>query len=467
MTFPIQIDLRRATAVPLADQIRDGIRAAIAEGRLFPGARLPSWRDLASQLGVARGTVRVAYERLADDQLIVSAGSAGTRIVDRLPPSPLPPITTEPSSSGTFYEPSRHPLIFQMGAPAEDAFPVKLWSRLRTRSVQDEALASASHDDPCGEPELRQEIAGYLALARGVRCTPSQIIITAGFRGALGLTLHALALGGRSAWFEEPGFPVTRAALEIAGLTPIPVAVDDEGIDVDQALSMAADAALAVVTPSQQAPLGVSLSRARRRGLLDWASRTGAWIIEDDYLGELQLKGRASPALAATDRSGRVIHIGSFSKNISPALGIGFLVAPPELVPRLSQVAGCLSPAPGRAVQTAVAAFMRDGHYMRHLRRMRRLYAIRRDALSASFTTSAQAGSVAGLAFLLPLPDGVSDVAIAREAFTHGLAPTPLSLWYATADARKSGLLLSITNATEARIENACQTLRRLIQDRA
>jgi GntR family transcriptional regulator / MocR family aminotransferase len=204
-----------------------------------------------------------------------------------------------------------------MGLPAQDYFPAKLFARIRARAVRAEASAAANHSDPCGEPELRREIAAHLAIARGVVCSPSQIIVTSGFTGGLGLTLRVLGLEGRRAWIEDPGFPLTRRGLEIAKLTLTPIPVDANGIDVDHGVQVAPDAAVAVVTPGQQAPLGSTLSRARRIRLLDWAAQTGAWIIEDDYLSELQLKGRAAPALASLDRVGRVIHVGSFSKTIS------------------------------------------------------------------------------------------------------------------------------------------------------
>jgi GntR family transcriptional regulator/MocR family aminotransferase len=180
---------------------------------------------------------------------------------------------------------------------------------------------------------------------------------------------------------EDPGFPLTRTALGLAGLTVIPVPVDSEGLDIAAGVRIAASATLAVVTPGQQAPLGMTMSLPRRLALLAWARRNDAWIIEDDYLSELQLKGPAAPALASLDHGGRVLHIGSFSKTISPALRLGFLVVPPEMAHRFADLAACLAPAPTAPVQRAVAEFLREGHYLRHLRRMKRLYAARREAL--------------------------------------------------------------------------------------
>ena len=267
------------------------------------------------------------------------------------------------------------PAAFQMGVPAQEAIPAKLFARIRSSAVRAELSAPPLYPDPRGEPELRREIAAYLAIARGIECSPSQVIITGGFSSGLGLALRVLGLEGRKAWVENPGFPFTRRGLELARLSLAPIPVDADGMDVDYGLNHAPDAALAVVTPGQQAPLGFTLSLARRLRLLDWAASAGAWVIEDDYLSELQLKGRATPALASLDRAGRVIHIGSFSKTLTPALRLGFLVAPLPLASRFAEVAACLAPAPGPAVQLATAAFMRDGHYMRHLRRTKRVYA--------------------------------------------------------------------------------------------
>ena len=190
-----------------------------------------------------------------------------------------------------------------------------------------------------GELELRREIAGYLAI--GIDCSPSQIIVTGGYGAGLGMAFRVLGLEGEKAWIEDPGFPFTRKGLELARLSLAPIPVDADGINVDHGFRHAPDAKLVVVTPGQQAPLGPTLSLERRLRLLDWAAASGVWVIEDDYLSELQLAGRAAPALASLDRAGRVIHIGSFSKTISPAIRLGFIVAPIDLMaalPRLQRV---------------------------------------------------------------------------------------------------------------------------------
>jgi GntR family transcriptional regulator/MocR family aminotransferase len=464
MTKPLQLELDRSAKTPLAEQIHRGIRAAIESGVLAPGARLPSWQDLAAQLGVARGTVRVAYEKLTSAQLIVASRASGTHVVDR--PS-FPVRQDKAPAPGSFMEMYQEltagPAIFQMGVPAQETFPATLLARMRAQAVRVEATAPAIYPDPRGELALRREIAAYLALARGIESAPSQIIITAGFSGGLGLALRVLGLEQKKAWVEDPGFPFTRHGLELARLSILPIPVDAEGIDVDHGLKHAPDAALVVVTPGQQAPLGPTLSLSRRSRLLDWAAQSDVWVIEDDYLSELQLKGRATPALAALDRAGRVIHIGSFSKTVTPALRLGFVVAPAALASRFAEAAACLAPAPGPAVQLAIADFMREGHYLRHLRRTKRTYAAQGDALLKRLRQHTADVTLAGLAAVLRLPDGAPDLVIAREAAALGLAPAPLSLWYPSKASARPGLLLGVATSPLKRIEPACDRLLQII----
>jgi GntR family transcriptional regulator/MocR family aminotransferase len=463
MASGLHIPIDRAAGTTLAEQIRLGVLAAIGSGALAPGAKLPSWQALAAQLGVARGTVRSAYERLADEQVIVSSRPGGTRVADH-------PATARSAAGGDEEAPPelyQHlfvgPAMFQMGVPASDCFPATLLARLRAHAARAEVATPAVYPDPRGELAFRREIAAHLALARGIECRPSQVFVTAGFTGALEITLRVLRADGRRAWMEDPGFFQSRRALAFAGLVPVPVPVDDDGLDVAAGIGRAPDAALALVTPGQQAPLGATLSLGRRIELLAWAARRDAWIIEDDYLGELQLRRRAAPALASLDRSGRVIHIGSFSKTISPALRLGFIVVPAELVERFNEAVMCLGSAPGPAVQHAIARFMHEGHYMRHLRRMKRIYSARGEALQAALERKGYRVRIGGLAALVQLPDAVPDVAVAREARAWGLAPEPLSPWYQSGGACRSGLLLGIATADEAKLASACEWLHELV----
>ncbi|WP_287497269.1 PLP-dependent aminotransferase family protein [Pandoraea sp. CB10b_02] len=477
---PLSIGLDRSRGMSLSAQIYGSIRDAIESGQLAAGARLPSWSDLAAQLGVSRGTVRSAYERLTDEQYVRGLGAAGTRVAERPAPTVISRWSPEaPPLPRLFHEFGAAPLAFQMGVPSQDAFPFKLWARIQARSARRAAAAPVGYPDPRGDPDLRREIAAYLGVARGLRCTPSQVFVTAGFSGALNLAIRGLRLEGGRAWMEDPGFPLTRTALELAGLDVMPVPVDAEGLDVGAGIREAGRAGdarqgeawraadVAVVTPGQQAPLGMTMSLARRMALLDWARQSNAWIIEDDYLGELQLKGRAAPALASIDQAGRVMHIGSFSKTISPALRLGFLVVPADLAHRFGDVAACLSPAPAASAQHAVTEFMHDGHYLRHLRRMKRLYAARREALVRCLheldSDAIRVLATAGTAVVASLPESLSDVDIASRAQRLGLCPVPLSPWFMSAP-RQQGLLLGVTNLNERTLRADCQRLLDLVR---
>jgi GntR family transcriptional regulator/MocR family aminotransferase len=465
-TLPIGLD--RSGATSLSAQIYREIRHAIETGQLAAGARLPSWVDLATQLGVSRGTVRVAYERLIDEQFAVVLGAAGTRVAKRPPlPASLNGSPEAPLLPDLFHDFGTAPLAFQMGVPSQEVFPFKLWSRVLMRAARQAALTPVGYPDPRGDPDLRKEIAAYLGVARGLRCNPSQVLITAGFSGALGLAVRGLGVEGMEAWIEDPGFPLTRTALGLAGVTVKAIPVDADGLDVDAGIRSSAGAALAVVTPGQQAPLGMAMSLPRRLALLAWARRNDAWIIEDDYLSELQLSGRAAPALASLDQDGRVLHIGSFSKTISPTLRLGFLVVPLEMARRFGDIAACLAPAPATPIQYAVAEFLREGHYLRHLRRMKRIYSAQREVLLRCLNEvtagSLKVQATAGMAVVTLLPESASDVDIALRALPFGLAPAPLSPWY-VGTPPPQGLLLGVTNLDEHRVAEDCRRLAELVR---
>ncbi|MCZ8440623.1 PLP-dependent aminotransferase family protein [Achromobacter xylosoxidans] len=458
----IQVD--RAAVAAIGDQIHASLRQAILDGRLAPGQRLPSGRDLAAQLGVARGTIRVAYDRLIAENLVFGAGPAGTRVSARPPTIEAVDALPIDRPLAAFNRPfSSAPRPFQMGVPAHDAFPAKLWARMRARALRDDAITDTAYADPRGEPVLRAQIASHLAISRQMQCHPDQIIVTGGYRQGLLLALTALRAQGRKAWIEEPGYPLGRRGLELIGATLEPVAVDAKGLRVDDGIARAPDALLALVTPGQHAPLGVTLSRARRHALLDWAASSGAWIIEDDYLGELQLDGRAAPALASGAGAERVIHIGSFSKTLSPALGLGFVVAPRSLAERLVEVAAVLAPAPNRITQLAVMEFLSNGHFLRHLRQMKALYAERRNLALTHVNRLLPGTLAAGLGVIAPLPQIADDIAVVRIARAHGLAPSALSAWHLSRGHAQHGLLLSVTNLHPDNIETACVTLARIV----
>jgi GntR family transcriptional regulator/MocR family aminotransferase len=466
MDSDLQIQLDRTAKVSLSEQIRMSIGRAIESGLLAPGTRLPSWQGLAAHLGVARGTVQAAYERLSDSQMIETFGARGTRVALRPHVTAAQPEAPGPGAfMRTYQEMTAGPAIFQLGVPAlEKGLPEKLFARARSSNLlKTGSFSSLIYPDPRGELELRREIAGYLSISRNLHCFPEQVFITSGYSSGLGLVLRVLGLEGKKVWMEEPGFRFTRKGLELARLSIVPVPVDAEGLNVGYGIENAADAALAVVTPGQQAPLGSTMSLRRRLQLLEWAVSSDAWIIEDDYLSELQLEGRPAPALASLDQGKRVIHIGSFSKTISPGLRLGFVVAPTELATAFSEVAATLAPAPSPVVQLATARFMRDGHYIRRVRRLKRLYSSQRDALCEQLRMRDAEWVKAGLAVLLRLPDGAPDVQIVREAMTIGMAPSPLSAWFATPSLALPGLLLGVATAPEPCVATSCRRLFEII----
>lgn len=461
----LNIQLDRTATLPLSEQIRTSIARAIESGVLAPGARLPSWKCLATHLGVARGTVQTAYERLSDAQMIETFRAQGTRVAPRPHAAPTRPGTPELGGFMKRYQEMHSgPAIFQLGTPALEGVPENLFARARSSNLlKTGPFSSLAYPDPRGELALRQEIAGYLSVSRNLHCFPDQVFVTSGYSSGLGLALRVLGLDGRSAWMEDPGYLLTRKGLELAGLSIVPVPIDADGLDVEYGIRNAADAALAVVTPGQQAPLGSTLSSTRRLQLVAWAKANDAWIIEDDYLGELQLEDRAAPALASLDESKRVIHIGTFSKTISPGLRLGFLVAPVELVNAFSEATATLAPAPAPVIQLATAHFMRDGHYVRRISRLKRLYVAQRDALCEQLQMRDAEWIKAGLAILLRLPDHVSDTQIALEAMAYGIAPSPLSNWYATPSWTLPGLLLGVATAPEAYLAASCHRLFEII----
>lgn len=461
----LHIELDRTAKLSLSEQIRISITKAIESGLLAPGTRLPSWQDLAAHLGVARGTVQAAYERLSDGQMIETFGARGTLVAPRPRALSAPPHACRPAPGvRPLPAPGEGPAIFQLGIPALEDPPDRLFARARSSNLlKPGPFSSLGPPDPSGEAELRREIAAYLSISRHIHCVPEQVFITSGYSSGLDLALRVLGLDGRKVWMEEPGFYRTRKALELARLRIVPVPVDAGGINVGYGIEHAGDAALAVVTPGQQAPLGPTLCLRRRLQLLEWAAERGAWIIEDDYLSELQLEGRAAPALASLDKAKRVIHVGTFSKTVSPGLRLGFIVAPTELVAAFSEMAAVFAPAPSPVIQFAMAQFMRAGHYSRRVRRLKRLYAAQRDALCDQLSLHDAPWVTAGLAVLLSLPDGAPDLHIAREARTFGMAPSPLSQWFATSSWAQPGLLLGVATAPEPHLAASCRRLFEII----
>ena len=463
----LSIHVDRAGSTPVGEQIFRSLRTAIQGGVLAPGSRLPSGRDLAIQLGVARGTVRSAYDRLVDESLIFGAGSAGMRVHSRLPVQPVIATSAERLLDRPLLPFGRPQpggfLPFQMGVPSQAGFPFKLWQRMVVNAAR--TNSPPVYADPQGEHELRAQIGSHLAVSRQIQCHPEQIIVTSGYRQGLALALSALQVAGANAWIENPGYPLGRKALELAGLSVTPVPVDQEGIRVADGIAQSPGAKIALVTPGQQAPLGMSLSPDRRLALLNWATARNAWIIEDDYLSELQLDGRAAPALASGDGADRVIHIGSFSKTMSPSLGMGFVVCPPSLAGRFIEMASILSPAPASLMQRAMTEFLGGGHYLRHLRKMKALYSHQRAQTMEALAEHAAMIEPSGLAVKIKLPAHIDDRQLAIEAREFNIAPVPLSPWYASPENANPGLLASITNLRDGNCEAACSAIAVLLKN--
>ncbi|MFO1026526.1 MAG: PLP-dependent aminotransferase family protein [Acetobacteraceae bacterium] len=449
--FSIAIDA--ADQRPAYRQIADRVRDAIAAGLLRPNDRLPSARSLAAQLALARGTVDTAYALLAGEGYIVGRGPAGTAVAPDLPVPVQRRIAPE-AEAPLPGPPVQGPLPFRLGLPALDMFPRSQWARLTARAAQQIGPMDLAYPDPTGLPALREAIAAYLGVARGIVCQGGGVIVTAGFQGALALLTHALLRPGDTAVIEDPGYFLAREALAQAGARLVPAPVDAAGLDVAAARAAAADTRFVVVTPTHQSPMGVALSLPRRLALLEWAEAADAWVIEDDYDSEFRYTGRPLPALKSLDRAERVLYVGSFSKVLFPGLRLGYLVPPPLLLPRLRAAARTLQAGLPALEQRVVAGFITDGYFARHLRRMRSLYAARRAALAAALeevfgdrlAVTLQAG---GMHLLARVADGAPDTELVRRALAAGLGPAALSQQSMTGHAG-DGLLLGFTNVPEA-----------------
>jgi GntR family transcriptional regulator/MocR family aminotransferase len=445
---------------PLYLQIATRLRSAIATGALSSGARLPSARTLSAQLGVARGSVVAAYDLLAGEGAIEPRGAAGTIISTQLDGLVQAPAQSALRLAKPHAMSPEAILPFQRGLPALDAFPRKLWSALTAKAARAITEADLAYPDVCGAIALRQQIVAYLGLARGIACSPHQVLITNGYQGALTLVRQALLRPGDAVWMEDPGHPPAFQALEIGGANIIPVPVDAEGMRIAAGLTAQPKARLAVVTPTHQSPLGVSLSLPRRLALLAWADEAPAWVLEDDYNAEFRYSGAIPPSLKSLDRGERVLFAGSFSKTLFPGLRLGYLVVPDALVETMTRAARLITRGPPLLEQSVTAAFMAGGHFARHVKRMRGLYRRRRAALAAAlaghFPVELPAG---GMHLLIRLPDGVDDGDAARRALSVGLAPTALSGLSIAHNAGR-GLLLAFTNVRE---EDAAGLVRQLL----
>jgi GntR family transcriptional regulator / MocR family aminotransferase len=355
------------------------------------------------------------------------------------------------------------PALFRLGLPALDAFPHKIWARLVARRARSLRPVDLAYQPPAGHEQLSLQIARYLAVARGVSCSPAQIMITSGYQGALGLVTRCLLRPGEAVWVEDPGYHIGRDALRAAGMRPVGVPVDRDGFDVAYAVSRAEPARMAVVTPTHQFPLGVTLSLPRRMALLTWAASAAAWIVEDDYDSEFRYRGKPLAALKSLDRHDRVLYVGTFSKVLAPSLRVGYVVVPRDLVRRLTEIAEFVQPPPASLVQATIAAFLEQGYLARHIRRMRQLYAERRAALAEALrkhvrpalSIDLQAG---GMHLLAGLPRGTDDVELVARLARQGIAPAPLSAC-GVESPYAPGLVIGFTNVAAPKAPAAARRL--------
>ena len=471
------------TDTPLYRQLYQIVRQAILAGQLAPGTRLPSSRELARELGVSRTTMVNAFEQLLAEGYVEGKTGSGTYVARVLPDELLhlqgavrkraSPIrgsrllskrgqsllATLPLSLAN----QREPRAFRPGIPALEAFPVALWRQLLTEYWQQPPAMLLSSSHPAGYQPLREAIAAYLGAARAVQCTPEQVIVVNGAQQGLDLVARLLLDPGDAAWMEEPGYLGARGAFLAAGATPVGVPVDREGLDIAAGEARRADARLVYVSPSHQYPLGVTMSLARRLALLAWAQRVGAWIIEDDYDSEYRYAGRPLASLQGLDTTGRVIYLGTFSKVLFPTLRLGYLVVPPDLVDAFTAMRSLVDRHSRLVEQAVLADFLSEGHFARHIRRMRTLYAERQAYLveAARYTLGGLLrleANQTGMHLLGWLPAGVDDVGVSRQAAECGLEAPPLSS-YCMDPVRQGGLVLGYAHCTRQEIEHGIDLL--------
>jgi GntR family transcriptional regulator / MocR family aminotransferase len=481
---PLVLSLDPRSATPLHRQLYDEIRAAVLAGRLSPGARLPSTRSLAADLDISRNTVAGAFDQLLAEGYIEVRPGAGTFVAKELPEKLLRVSPAERTSSrprvpaaalsrrgrmlaATPVAPAARDgataCAFRPGIPALDAFPRDLWARIAARQYRQSRLDLFSYGDPAGHAPLRRAIAEYLRAARGVNSSWEQVIVTSGSQQALDLAARVLLDQGDTAWVEDPGYFGARGAWAAAGVRCAPIPVDAEGLSIVQGELSAPQARMAYVSPSHQYPLGVTMSLARRMALLDWARRRSAWIAEDDYDSEFRYAGRPLAALQGLDTAGRVIYIGTFSKVLFPALRLGYMVVPAGTVDAFAAARALADRHPPGPSQALVAEFLAEGHFARHVRRMRTLYAERQAAL-LSAARREWSGLLevppadAGMHLVAWLPTGWSDREASQRAAEAGISAPPLSAYSDRAPAR-AALLLGYSSVNARRIQEGARRL--------
>lgn len=461
------LELDKQKALPLFRQLYAGIRAAILEGRLEGGTCLPPTRLLAQELHISRNTVVNAFEQLIAEGYLEGKGGSGTYVA-RVLPEELLQVKTPSAPSSTVVRQEVRDIsawgkmlagrevravryadevrAFQPGMPAIDQFPYHLWSKLAADCWRAPEPHLLSYGDSQGYLPLRETIASYLKATRGMQCEPEQVIITTGTQQALDLAARIILNAGDLVGIEDPGYLGARVALAGAGARLLPLAVDQDGLQVEALKAQSEHVRLIYVTPSHQYPLGVTMSLARRLALLEWAARSGAWILEDDYDSEYRYAGRPLASLQGLDQAGCVLYMGTFSKVILPALRLGYLVVPPSLVETFTRGRAVIDRQAPTLEQVILTTFMREGHFARHIRRMKGIYLERQAALMDAVRRRLAGAlevqpATAGLQVMGWLAPGIDDTRVFHLAQTRGIDVPPLSA-YALAPQPRGGLVL-------------------------
>ena len=446
-------------------QIYSKLRAAILSGRIGPGAQIPSSRELARELCVGRNTVLNAVEQLTTEGYLQGEQGSGTfvthtlpeettqvrraTVAPRSPPRKLPPLSLrarELTYMTGLLPPSGNLRPFLPCVPAVDRFPFELWGKLVQKQWRRHPGHLLGLGEPAGHLPLRRVVAEYLANARAVDCDPEQVIIVSGAQQALDLVSRVLIEPGDAVWIEEPGYQGVRATLSFAGAKIVPVPVDEEGLNVQAGIKSAADARMVYVTPSHQFPLGHTMSLARRLELLAWARKTHAWILEDDYDSEYRYTSRPIPALQGLAKHDQVLYVGTLSKVLYPSLRLGYLVVPRGLAEAFATARTIAAGSPSLVDQAVLAEFIADGHFGRHLRRMRALYLERREVLLESAHKELRGlleihAADAGLHAVGWPTAEIDDGLVVQRSAAVGIDVMPLSSLYA-GRARRHGLVL-------------------------
>ena len=478
--------------VPLYRQIYGAIRLSILNGEFESGKRLPPTRLLAKQLGVSRTTVINAYEQLFAEGYLEGKAGAGTfaaaclpddflqtpRVERRENKPEIPPRKLKLSDFGKTVSKNSRAIVqsnqatsyvpFRHGQPAIDKFPFDVWTKIADKCYYSRRGELFGYGAAAGFYPLREAVAAHLKSARGVNCTPEQVIITSGAKQAFDLIGRIFLESGSEVWIENPCHPGAKQAFQSFGAKLTPVQVDKDGFDLSAALRHRRQARLVYVTPSHQFPLGLTMSLPRRLALLEWARVAEAWIIEDDYDSEFRYAGRPLASLQGLDRNGRVIYIGTFSKTIFPALRLGCLVVPPDLTQIFTAVralSGTHSPLIDQAI---LAEFIAEGHFARHIRRMRTLYQERQQILvkesKRQFDGLLEVSAAdAGMHLIGWLPENISDKSVAEKAALAGLSVAPVS-GYSFHQPTRNGLMLGYTAFTEKQIKEGVRKLARILR---